>query len=128
VSYTYDIPIGRGRKLWSGASPVADKFVGGWAVNGIYTAQSGTPLFLTTAVNLTNSFGGGSRPDSLGRSAKLEGPAQQRLGRWFDTSAFAQSGQSNISTFSSERNSSTYSTGFNSGFPAMHWERRSSEW
>lgn len=90
VSYTYDIPIGRGRKLWSGASPAADKFVGGWAVNGIYTAQSGTPLFLTTAVNLTNSFGGGSRPDSLGRSAKLEGPAQQRLGRWFDTSAFAQ--------------------------------------
>ena len=45
---------------------------------------------LTNAVNRTSSFGGGSRPNSTGRSAKLEGPAQQRLARWFDTSAFTE--------------------------------------
>ncbi|MCS6952755.1 MAG: carboxypeptidase regulatory-like domain-containing protein, partial [Bryobacteraceae bacterium] len=42
----------------------------------------------TTAVNRTNSFGGGSRPNSTGKSARLTGPAQERLNRWFDTSQF----------------------------------------
>jgi len=45
-------------------------------------------LNLTTAVNTTNSFGGGQRPNSNGLSAKIEGSAQDRLGRWFNTSAF----------------------------------------
>jgi hypothetical protein len=54
-------------------------------VNGISTFQSGFPLGLTTSNNLTNSFGGGSLPNSNGKSAKLEGPAQRRLGKWFDT-------------------------------------------
>ena len=60
----------------------------GWGVNGIGTFQSGTPLPLTDAVNLTNSFGGGSRPNSTGKSAQLSGSAQSRLSEWFNTSAF----------------------------------------
>jgi hypothetical protein len=40
-------------------------------------------------VNTSNSFGGGQRPNRTGRPAKIEGPAQQRLNQWFDTSAFA---------------------------------------
>jgi hypothetical protein len=40
------------------------------------------------AVNTTNSFGGGQRPNRTGQNAKVEGSAQSRLGRWFDTSAF----------------------------------------
>ncbi len=39
-------------------------------------------------MNLTNSFGGGSRPNSTGQSAKLDGSAQSRLNGWFDKSAF----------------------------------------
>jgi hypothetical protein len=90
VSWTYDLPFGKGRQFLAGAGSVADKLIGGWAVNGIFTTQRGTPIGLGTALNLTNSFGGGSRPDSAGRSAERQGAAQARLGRWFDTSAFSQ--------------------------------------
>ena len=58
------------------------------AINGISTFQSGTPLPLTDAVNLTNSFGGGSRPNSTGQSAQLSGAAQSRLNGWFNKAAF----------------------------------------
>jgi len=35
--------------------------------------------------NNSNSFGGGQRPDSTGREAKLDNPT---INQWFDTSAF----------------------------------------
>jgi hypothetical protein len=41
------------------------------------------------AVNTTNSFGGGQRPNRTGASANLDGSAQSRLNQWFNTSAFS---------------------------------------
>src|SRR5205823_14946223 len=64
--------------------------VSGWEFNGVYTAESGNPLFLSTASNLTNSSGGGSRPNSTGKSAKLSGNPRDRLTQWFDTSVLTQ--------------------------------------
>jgi hypothetical protein len=46
------------------------------------------PLRLTAQPNVTGSLGGGSRPNSTGVSAKLDGSAQSRLTRWFDTRQF----------------------------------------
>ena len=87
--YTAELPFGKGNK-WLGNAGKAGWLVSGWEVNGIYTAQSGTPLFLTTSRNLTNSFGGGSRPDNNGQSARLSGDAHDRLSGWFDSSVFSQ--------------------------------------
>jgi len=39
---------------------------------------------------LTNSFGGGSRPNNNGTSAALSGSAVSRLNQWFNTSVFSQ--------------------------------------
>src|SRR5262249_46816923 len=88
VSYVVDAPFGKGKHFLSGLNPVANKFVSGWNFIGASTFASGNPLPLTTAVNLTNSFGGGSRPNSTGQSAKLDGSAQSRLSGWFNTAAF----------------------------------------
>ncbi len=88
VSYVLDFPFGKQKKFLSSLSGPLDKFVSGWGINGISTFQGGFPLGLTTAVNLTNSFGGTSRPNSTGKSAEINGPAQQRLNQWFDTTAF----------------------------------------
>jgi Carboxypeptidase regulatory-like domain/TonB dependent receptor len=90
LSYNWELPFGSGRALLSGAHGALGWLVSGWQVNGITTIQSGPPLGLTTAVNQTNSFGGGSRPNSSGQSARLEGPVVERLGRYFDTSVFSQ--------------------------------------
>ncbi len=90
ISGTFDLPFGRSRRLLSSLGGLPGKLISGWAINGIYTAQSGMPISLATATNLTGSFGGRSRPNSNGQSARLSGPATERLNRWFDTSKFSQ--------------------------------------
>lgn len=87
VSYVLDLPVGKGKRFASTASGVGGKIISGWGVNGIATYQSGFPLQLG-GPDLSNSFGGFSRPVSTGKSAKLTGSAQSRLNGWFDTSAF----------------------------------------
>jgi hypothetical protein len=89
VAYTTALPFGKGKKFLN-HSGIVNPVVSGWEVNGIYTAESGTPLFLTTATNLTNSFGGNSRPNNNGQSAALSGDAHTRLGQWFNTTVFSQ--------------------------------------
>jgi len=90
IAAGYELPIGRGKAIGSSLPAVANMILGGWQVNGIASFQSGIPLTLTTQVNNTNSYGGGSRPNSTGVSAKLTGPVVDRLNRYFDTSAFTQ--------------------------------------
>lgn len=88
VSYVADLPFGKGKKFLGNATGAPGKIVSGWGIIGVSSFQSGNPLPLTNGVNLTNSFGGGSRPNSTGISANLSGSAQSRLNRWFNTSAF----------------------------------------
>jgi len=90
VNYILDLPFGTGKPLLNNLGTAGSKIASGWQVNGITTFQSGTPLFLSTSSNITNSFGGGSRPNQEARSAKLSGDAHKRLDRWFETSAFSQ--------------------------------------
>jgi len=89
IAYTTALPFGKGKR-WLGGGGKLNSLVSGWEVNGIYTAESGTPLFLTTASNQTNSFGGNSRPNNNGQSAAISGDAHTRLNQWFDTSVFSQ--------------------------------------
>jgi hypothetical protein len=89
VYYTLELPFGNGSH-WLNNWGKAGWLLSDWQVNGLYTAQSGSPLFLGTSTNLTNSLGGGSRPNNNGRSAKLSGEPRDRLNRWFDTSVFSQ--------------------------------------
>jgi hypothetical protein len=88
ISFIYDLPFGKGKPFLGDAAGAVERIVGGWGVNGITTFQSGNPLNMTMAVNTSNSQGGGQRPNSTGQSANLTGAAQDRLSRWFNTSAF----------------------------------------
>jgi hypothetical protein len=90
ASYVYDLPVGKGKHFLSTVHGPADKLLSGWGIGGITTLQSGLPLALTTASNLTNSLGGGSRPNVISSNVAISGPAQSRLGQWFNTAAFAQ--------------------------------------
>jgi len=91
VSYVRDLPFGRRQRFLGNVTGVADKLISGWGINGVSTFQSGFPLGLTTNVNLTNSFGGGSRPNVVyGCDSSVSGSAESRLNRWFNTSCFTQ--------------------------------------
>jgi len=87
LSYVLDLPFGKGQKFGQDKEGVGGKLISGWGINGITTFQSGFPLALG-ADNLSNSFGGSSRPVSTGKSGELTGSAQSRLNQWFDTSAY----------------------------------------
>jgi outer membrane receptor protein involved in Fe transport len=81
LSYSYDLPLGRGRLR------------GGWQTFGIWTFQSGRPFTVALLPDLDNSntgranlgFGANDRPNVL-RNPELSGPTPER---WFDTTAFA---------------------------------------
>lgn len=89
ISYIVDLPFGKGQPLGGNVSGVIDKLVSGWGINGVTTLQSGNPLPVSVAVNTSNSFGGGQRPNRTGLPAEREGSAQQRLDQWFNTAAFS---------------------------------------
>ncbi len=63
--------------------------LGGWQVNGIVTMQSGTPLTMS-ASNTAGLFNPVTRANWNGQDPRLDGPAEDRLQRWFDTTAFSQ--------------------------------------
>src|SRR5947209_6383379 len=66
VSYTYDLPFGRGRHYLSHLSPAMNKILGDWSISGITTYQSGLPF------SVTDSTSGGLYGTSLG-TATLSG-------------------------------------------------------
>jgi hypothetical protein len=89
VSYVYELPFGKGKRLFGGAHPIVNAIIGGWQFNGITTFSSGTPLIITQSQNNAGIFSPGQRPNWTGRSARLEGGATaDRLAKWFDTSQF----------------------------------------
>jgi Carboxypeptidase regulatory-like domain len=96
TSYIVPLPIGKGQKFMNSLNPVVDHIIGGWAVNGIVTLQSGQPLTITqgNGNTLSKNFGaGGIRPNVVaGCSKKASGSAQSRLGKWFNTGCFAPTG------------------------------------
>jgi hypothetical protein len=81
ASFVYELPFGKGKPFLTGG--IAGAILGGWQLNGIFEARTGTPLIIRGANNRA-----ADRPDYL-RSAKLGGDERSE-NRWFDTSAFAQ--------------------------------------
>ena len=90
TSFAVDMPFGKGQRLLAGLRGPASKLISGWAMEGIATFQGGMPIHITSTPNSTGSLGGGVRPNSTGQSAAVDGSAQSRLNRWFDTSQFKQ--------------------------------------
>jgi Carboxypeptidase regulatory-like domain/TonB dependent receptor-like, beta-barrel len=91
LSYIWDIPVGRGRRLdvqnsWLNA------IAGGWQFNGITTARSGTPF--TPSLSFNPAQSGHARPDRIGDGNLPRG--QRSADRWFDPSAFVAAVPFNI--------------------------------
>jgi hypothetical protein len=91
ISYVYDLPFGRNQAFLANTPKVVNAVIGGWGLGGLTTLMTGFPLGFGTNQNLTNSFGGGSRPNYVPGCAKeIKGSATTRLGEWFNTSCFTQ--------------------------------------
>ncbi|MGO8817233.1 MAG: carboxypeptidase regulatory-like domain-containing protein [Terriglobia bacterium] len=98
VGYVLDLPVGNGKKFASGVSPVANKVIGGWGVDGIITLQKGFPLEIGGGSNTLCNSGvtniGGCRVTRVGNESETSGSSTTRLGgsngseTWFNTSTF----------------------------------------
>ncbi|HEU0004668.1 MAG TPA: carboxypeptidase regulatory-like domain-containing protein, partial [Terriglobia bacterium] len=89
MSYLWELPFGKGRKWGNGWHPAANTVLGGWQVNGITTFQSGLPIFVTQSAQALNLRDGAQRPMWNGNDANLTGTKEQKIAKWFDTSAFS---------------------------------------
>ena len=75
IAPIWEIPVGRGKKLWTGMPKAVDAILGGWQLSGQYNIQSGVPVVFGT-----DSFFSGKN-FALPRD-------KQSLNEWFDTSQF----------------------------------------
>jgi hypothetical protein len=84
ISYTYDLPIGRGHRRHP--TGVAGKFTNGWQVAGIVSLESGLPLAVTQTTSF-NSFAGFAtqRPNCTGDTSLAS--SQRSVAKFFNTSA-----------------------------------------
>ncbi len=84
VSFGYELPIGRGKRLLGNAGGFANALLGGWQTQGILVVRSGRPFTATIGADRANTGVGGQRPNRLA-SGKLDNPTVEK---WFDVSAF----------------------------------------
>jgi hypothetical protein len=96
VNFTYQLPLGKGRRYLGQASGPLNLLVRGWEMSGILAAQTGkflTPYWCgpdPTGTAFTDSIDPASvciRPDQL-RDPNLPN-SQRTIERWFDAEAFA---------------------------------------
>ncbi|MGH9633188.1 MAG: hypothetical protein ACRD7E_33225, partial [Bryobacteraceae bacterium] len=80
VNSVYELPFGRG------LSGVSRKLLYGWEIGAIYSALSGGPIGIASAVNNTFSQGGGQRPDWTGINPIVANPTPDV---WLDESQFS---------------------------------------
>lgn len=91
LSYSYDLPFGKGKSLVSDAG-LATALLTGWQTFGVITLQTGRPFTVALLPEFDNSntgisnlgFLGNDRPNLVGPS-KLSNPTPER---WFNTAAF----------------------------------------
>jgi hypothetical protein len=89
-TYIYELPIGRGKRLFSNLPRGVNAIASGWQIAGITTFQSGTPLTIGATVNNTG-IGAQQRPNVNGLKVRITGGStDSRINEWFNTSVFSQ--------------------------------------
>jgi hypothetical protein len=87
VSGNYALPIGRGAKFLTNMNRAEDAVIGGWALNGIFTYQSGEPISVGCPVATTADFG--CYADRV-PGVDLYGNGGHTKNQWLNPNAFAE--------------------------------------
>ncbi len=77
MSWVYELPWGKGRPF--ALSGIADHIAGGWRVNGIYSAYTGTPFTVSASANSLNTPGSSQTADQIAEIVEVGdvGPGSQ---------------------------------------------------
>ena len=94
ITNVVTLPVGRGHKYMSNASRVADLLLGGWQLNGTWTAQSGvpfTPGYNEAGQDRDTGENFPSRSGSIGAGTRRGNP--ENPGYWYQTTPLDASGK-----------------------------------
>lgn len=83
ISYTYQLPFGRGKAFAGKANAVLDAFIGGWNTTGIWRFNEGRPTALGLFDGQSLPTYGSQRPDLTGRLACSSGSWNTKLNDYF---------------------------------------------
>ena len=73
-SYSYDLPLGRGKYFWGEMPRWVDDVIGGWKTNGIWQIRSGWPLqFFVSGGGVPLPTYGPQRPNFVGKPQRNYG-------------------------------------------------------
>ncbi|MBL8209672.1 MAG: TonB-dependent receptor [Bryobacterales bacterium] len=77
MSWIYEMPFGKGQKF--ALSGISDVVLGGWRLNGIYSAYSGTPFTVSANTTSLNTPGSSQTADQIAEIVKIGdvGPGSQ---------------------------------------------------
>jgi Carboxypeptidase regulatory-like domain len=87
LGFVYELPFGEG-KQWA-TTGVADTILGGWQVNGLFSAFQGRQYTLSASGASLNMPGNAQTPDQIKDKVETFGKVGDD-GTWFDTTAFAR--------------------------------------
>lgn len=85
VAWIYELPVGKGKRFLTGASGAGGMLVGGWSLQGNFTAHSGFPLTPLSSVSANVGRQDTNRAD---RACNGNLSSGRSIDRWFDTSCF----------------------------------------
>jgi trimeric autotransporter adhesin len=90
MSYTYQLPFGKGQMLVKNANKFENMFLGGWQVQSQMLIHSGVPLSVTQTNANSGCNGCGQFPTATGVSAQTTGSVDSRITDWVNIAAFSQ--------------------------------------
>jgi hypothetical protein len=88
LSWSYDLPFGRGKRFLSSAHGVTQGLVGGWQLNRIDTFSAGSPFTPVMVSSLLNSGAATQWPNRIGSGAV----SSPNIHSWFNTADFVSPG------------------------------------
>jgi hypothetical protein len=94
LSYSYQLPFGRGKRFLSGGNSFLTQLVGGWQISGIHNYYGGFPVTVTSRATLPGIGGAwpvrvGDVPISTGQSCSDYDPNDPSKNRVLNSGAFA---------------------------------------
>jgi hypothetical protein len=96
LSYTYELPIGRGKWIGGNLHPILNAILGGWRTNGIWRFNSGRPIVPQLYVSNNLPTYGPQRPNIIGTPHRTGGSDSNWVAQYFTSvdgsSFFAQPG------------------------------------
>ncbi len=85
-SMSYDLPFGKGKMFGNSVNGFTNAFIGGWELQTVTSAQTGTPRTVTANIAVSNSTDGDNRPDVIPSVSTT--PTNRDPNNWLNAGAF----------------------------------------